>query len=480
MSHDGMKVIVIDDEEGMREGMQRVLVKKGFEVDTAEDGAAAIEMMKERHYDLALVDLKMPGIDGFEVTGFINEQFGNHTVVIIVSALATVEAAVEVTSRGAFDFLVKPFTPQDLLQVVERAVNQRTLILERETYLTELNSERNLSRQIINSMGEGVIVLNLNRKPVLMNPRAEYLLGIRYHGDIKLEDLGFSKEALEVIENLLSGDEERNQIVLREDHREQMIEVRCAPHMRDEARTGIIINLRDVTAEWKAEQDKNRFISMVAHELTSPLAAIINYINIIQTGMFDGKIDKIHEMLERSKVRGEALLDLIKDLQYLNKREAGKVEKNMERLDLAEVIADQLEFMKGQAGRKQITCSLEKGDGLFEVNADRGDLDRVFMNLISNGIKYNSEGGTLTVNLSRTNGEIIIRVADTGIGMSEKEMQNLFQEFYRVKNSKTSGISGTGLGLATVKRVLDGYNGRITVESEPEKGTTFTVIIPAV
>ncbi|MBN2050931.1 MAG: response regulator [Spirochaetales bacterium] len=480
MSCEGMSVLVIDDEEGMREGMRRVLKKKGFTVDTAENGADAIDKMKKSAYDLALVDLKMPGIDGFQVTGFIKEHFGDGTVVVIVSALATVEAAVEVTSRGAFDFLVKPFTPADLLQVVERAVNQRRLIQERETYLTELNSERNLSRQIINSMREGVVVVNLNRRPVLMNPRAEFFLGTRFSEGMSLEEAGFSDQVLEVMERLFSDEKDGGQVVLREKHQDQMLEVQLTPHLRDGARVGVIINMRDVTEEWKAEQDKNRFISMVAHELTSPLAAIINYINIILTGMFDEKPDKIHEMLGRSKVRGEALLDLIKDLQYLNKREAGKVEKSMEPLDLSAVIADQLEFMKGQAERNRITCLLEKNEDDFTVHADRGDLDRIFMNLISNGIKYNVEGGTLTVGLTRNKKDILIRVSDTGIGMSEKEMANLFQEFYRVKNPKTSGISGTGLGLATIKRVLDGYNGRIYVESEPGKGTTFTVRFPGV
>jgi two-component system phosphate regulon sensor histidine kinase PhoR len=113
------------------------------------------------------------------------------------------------------------------------------------------------------------------------------------------------------------------------------------------------------------------------------------------------------------------------------------------------------------------------------VKADRSDLDRVFMNLISNGIKYNRDGGTLVVELGREDGFVRIGVKDSGIGMTPDEVKNLFQEFYRVRNSKTSGISGTGLGLATVRRVLGEYNGRIAIQSEPDKGSTFTVYLPA-
>ena len=171
---ESIRVIVVDDEEGMREGMRRALQRQGYTVDTAQDGESALKLLRENRYALALVDLKMPGIDGFEVTRFINENLEG-TVVVIVSALATVEAAVEVTQHGAFDFLAKPFVPKDLLRVVERALQQHSLLADRQQYLTELNSERNLSRQLINSMHEGVIVLNRNRLPVLMNPTAEKL-----------------------------------------------------------------------------------------------------------------------------------------------------------------------------------------------------------------------------------------------------------------------------------------------------------------
>ena len=102
------------------------------------------------------------------------------------------------------------------------------------------------------------------------------------------------------------------------------------------------------------------------------------------------------------------------------------------------------------------------------------------MNLISNGIKYNTEGGSLTVELEEGDKDtgVVVRITDTGIGMSEKERENLFQEFYRVKNSKTSGIVGTGLGLATAKRILGGYSGRIDCRSTPAEGTSFTVFFP--
>jgi signal transduction histidine kinase len=232
------------------------------------------------------------------------------------------------------------------------------------------------------------------------------------------------------------------------------------------------------TESWKAEQDKNRFVSMVAHELKSPLSAIINYINVIQSGMFDDAMPKIHEMLDRCRVRGEALLDLVRDLLYINSREVGKVERSIECLDLKTVIAAQLDFFRVQADKRRISLVLDAPLDAYPLKADRGDLDRIFMNLISNGIKYNRDKGVLTVRIVDRGAAWEIGVSDTGIGLSDAERASLFQEFYRVKNQKTAGIAGTGLGLATVKRVLAGYNGRITVASQPDAGSTFTVTLP--
>jgi two-component system phosphate regulon sensor histidine kinase PhoR len=477
---ENLRILTVDDEEGMREGIKRILKKKGYSVDTAEDGESAIDLLNTNGYHLAFIDLKMPGIDGFKVTEYINEKFPGKIVVVIVSALATVEAAVEVTRHGAFDFLVKPFTPTDLLQVTERAVNQCKLLQEREKYLSELNSERNLSRQLINAMQEGLVVLNIRAKPVLMNPKAEFFLEKNFSTALELTDLFQDPKIIEATSQIIApSPEELKSLMFRIEHKGTMLQIRIDPLIRGKETGGAIIIINDVTEDWKAEQDKNRFVSMVAHELKSPIAAIINYINVIETGLFDNQPEKIHELLNRCKVRGEALLELIRDLLYINKREAGKVEKSIEAFDLNEVLKEQLEFYKVQAESKKISVILSAEDGPYMVKADRSDLDRIFMNLISNGIKYNRENGTLSVGLKKEGGIIVATVADSGIGMSQEDIGNLFQEFFRVRNRKTSGISGTGLGLATVKRVLSEYNGRIAVQSEPDKGSTFTVYFPS-
>lgn len=320
----------------------------------------------------------MPGIDGFKVTEYINNKIEEKIVVVIVSALATVEAAVEVTRHGAFDFLVKPFTPADLLNVTERAVKQCELLQEREKYLSELNNEKNLSRQLINSMQEGVVVLNIRAKPVLMNPKAEYFLEKKFSEAIEIEDLIKEKKIQSAVEQILSSSYKKLKTsVFRIEPNNIKLQIRIDPLIRGKEISGAIIIINDITEEWKAEQDKNRFVSMVAHELKSPVAAIISYIDVIETGMFDNQIKKIHELLSRCKIRGEALLELIRDLLYINKRLAGKIEKSIELLNLKEILEKQLDFYKSQAKNLKVKMSLTATEDSYPVKADRSDLDRI-------------------------------------------------------------------------------------------------------
>ncbi len=473
-----MKLLIVDDEEGMREGMRRLLERRGHSVDTAADGAAAAELLGRVTYDIALVDLKLPGLDGFEVTQRINDREGNRTVVVIVSALATVEAAMEVTRRGAFDFLIKPFAPDELMAVLDRAIRQRQLIQERETYLSELNQERSLSHQLINTLRDGVVVLNVNHKPVLMNPRAESMLGVGFRDDLSLSDLGLGDSVTAMVQEALNAAGEGAYRQTRVERPDAVLEVRVIPWVRPAESPSVIVLLGDVTEQVRVEHDKNRFISMVAHELTSPLAAISSYLAIVLEGTLDGKTEKLKEVIGRSKTRTDALLELVRDLQDLNRREAGRVERAPQRLDLRAVLREQVNFYHGPAERHGVTLELEDGTEAA-VMADRGDLDRIFMNLISNGIKYNREGGRVSLRIERRPGEILVHVEDTGIGMSPDEVAGIFQEFYRAHNPQTQGISGTGLGLATVKRVLAACNGRIDVRSVPGKGSLFSVSLPA-
>jgi two-component system, OmpR family, phosphate regulon sensor histidine kinase PhoR len=477
--HDAVRVMVVDPEDGAREAARRTLRSLGYQVRAAPDGETGLRSLAEASCDIALVDLALPDGGGLELTEQIARHSEGRTVIVITSAAATVQAAVEGARHGAFDILPKPFDPPELERVMQRAARQRRLIRERERYLSELAGERNLSHQMINSMHEGVVVFNVRREPVLMNPRAEHFLGTVFREGMGLAEVFANAEMAAAVEAVIeSAPEQPSCRLVQVTAGDRRLQASVSPLLRDGEAGGAIAILSDVTDAWKAEQEKNRFVSMVAHELKSPLSAIINYINVILTGMFDDNVPKIREMLDRCKVRGEALLDLVRDLLYINSRDVGKVDRTVERLDLKEILAAQVEFFRVQADKRAIRMQLEAPFASCPVKADRGDMDRVFMNLISNGIKYNREKGCLTLCIADGGTAWAVSVTDTGIGMSDSERASLFEEFYRAKNPRTAGIPGTGLGLATVRRVLGEYNGSITVDSRPDAGSTFTVAFP--
>jgi signal transduction histidine kinase len=181
-------------------------------------------------------------------------------------------------------------------------------------------------------------------------------------------------------------------------------------------------------------------------------------------------------MVERSIVRVDGMKKLIMDLLDLTRIESGQRERVIKRLDLHELAKASMELFAVDAERRDITVTLEEGD-YIELLADPGEVEIVFNNLISNAVKYNRDGGVVTVRLSRKGDAATITVTDTGIGLTPEEAGKLFNEFQRIKNEQTVKILGSGLGLSTVRKIANMYDGEARVKSEPGTGSTFTVTL---
>ena len=283
---------------------------------------------------------------------------GRAVLTIMITAYATFETAVKATKLGAYDFLAKPFTPEELRYALRKATSQ--LIL--------------------------------------------------------------SKQALKL-------------------------------------------------AEEKREIRFN-FISVLAHELKAPLNAVEGYLNILRTTEADQNL----QMVERSIVRVDGMKKLIMDLLDLTRIESGQRERVIKRVDLRELARASMELFAVDAERRGITVTLEDGDDL-ELQADPGEVEIVFNNLISNAVKYNRDGGDVGIRLSRKGSAVTFTVSDTGIGLSAEEAGKLFNEFTRIKNEQTVKILGSGLGLSTVRKIANMYDGEATVTSEPGVGSTFVVTL---
>lgn len=234
--------------------------------------------------------------------------------------------------------------------------------------------------------------------------------------------------------------------------------------------------LRRMTTKLKTEgkQIRFQFLSVLSHELKSPINAIEGYLTMMQEKKAGENIHDYMDMIDRSLFRIQGMRNLIMDMLDFTKIESGKKTRNIEPLLLCEITRQCIDSFQPLAIHKDIDLYLNC-PGKISVNADKQEMEIVLNNLVSNAIKYNKQGGRVDVNLLQDDKYIIISVEDTGIGMKKEDTERLFEDFVRIKSEQTKHISGSGLGLSIVRKVLDMYNARITVSSIPGKGSCFTI-----
>ncbi|MCU0612484.1 MAG: ATP-binding protein [Candidatus Eisenbacteria bacterium] len=365
-----LRVVVVDDEPGMRTAVARVLSTFSLRVEevdtdvgflvtpagTAEEGEAIIRVQPP---DILLLDHKLPGMSGLDLLTKLEGV--TDVLTIMITAYASLETAIVATKRGAFDFLAKPFTPDELKASLRKAAKH--LMLQRQARRLAL---------------------------------------------------------------------EKHQI-------------------------------------------RFQFISVLAHELKAPLAAVEGYLYLMRDQVSRDPV-AMARVVERSLIRIDGMKKLIFDLLDLTRIESGQKKRDLAHLNVREVAAAALETCLPSAQERSITMEIH-GPADIPMVADRGELDIVFNNLVSNAVKYNRDHGRVDVTLATEPGGVRIRVVDTGIGMSEEECGRLFREFVRIKNSKTRDILGSGLGLSIVRRISALYQGTVSVHSTPDVGTTFEVVL---
>jgi signal transduction histidine kinase len=367
---DTLRLLVVDDEPGMRTGTQRALrhfaveyadlqLRVDFAVELAATGEEALEVISREVPDLLLLDYKLPGISGLELQERLAAQ-NLEILTVMMSAYSSLQTVITATKRGAFDFLVKPFTPDELRLTLQKAAHH--LLVQRQA--------------------------------------------------LKLA-------------------EERRQV-------------------------------------------RFEFIRVLGHELKAPLAAVEGYLRLLQKRALGEQLTAYDEAVARSLIRLEGMRKLILDLLDLTRIESGHKQRALAEVDLCEVVRTAVETATPEASTRRIVIRSELPAGLV-VTADRGELEIIVNNLISNAIKYNRQDGSVAVRARDLGDQVELEVADTGIGMRPEDVRKLFGEFVRIKNENTAAILGSGLGLSIVKKLVSLYGGDATVASSPGVGSTFTV-----
>jgi len=357
------KVLVIDDEEDIRDACKAVLEKDGLCVFTASDGKGGIEIFGRELPAVVLVDLKIPGMSGLEVVDHIRGV--DETVVnVVITGYGTVENAVEAMKKGVYEFLSKPFTPDQLRMVVKGAL-ERFRILRHNKALAE-----------------------------------------------------------------------------------------------------------------ERERIRRNLLSLVSHELRSPIAVVIQYLDVLLGKIVGDLPQPALDILSKCKDRLSEMLELIGKWITLATFDASTLKESFSTVQLGEIVEDVIQCLRPEAESMEVSVSFSPPQESVTVMGSRVALSEVIRNIVSNAIKYNRKGGRVSIDLALDHDTAVMSVKDTGPGIPEEHLQRIFDEFYRVDGRRTSPVKGSGLGLAIVKKLVESHGGKVQVYSKVGEGSNFIVTIP--
>jgi two-component system, sensor histidine kinase and response regulator len=355
-------IVVIDDDYAMRLSCRKILEKSGFQVETFEDGVQGLEGVTRLKPGLVVVDLKMPGMSGLEVIARVHE-IDPDIILVVITGYATIDTAVEAMKSGAYDFLPKPFSPDELRLIVNRGLERRRLVLEGRQYEME--------RALL----------------------------------------------------------------------------------------------------------KRRFVTFVSHQLQTPLVAVHQYLDVLKRlGDHPDVAVKREEWIDRCLQRIEAMQAMVKDWLELSAVESEALTRSRDKVDLRAVIDDIFWAYEPQAALEQVAlerdlpeggCFGGRGPSLRGGAVRQPDRER---HQVQPAGRQGDGGGR------DRDGEVTVSVADTGIGIPEKYIPFLFDEFFRVKDEAARKTSGTGLGLAICRKIVSEMGGSIGVESKVNAGSVFRVL----
>lgn len=413
-----IKVLVVDDDRRMTKTLCDILRARGYQTLAAENGREGLALIGRNPVNLALIDLGLPDISGLDVLKRIRADYP-HTETIILTGNATLDSAIEATNKGAFSYLQKPYEVDQLLLHVRHAIEKQQseeTIREYQEHLEELVTERTAELE----------------KEIVAHQRAEEKIAR-----------------------------------LNEDLQQQIVQLET---------TGILAE-----AGVKA---RGEFLANTTHELVTPLNSIIGFSQIMLDGLGGALNDKQREYLQAILQGGERLNEAYSEILQVAGLESGEMQLQVHRFLFKDLLQSSLQALHEKAVVQGVTLALEIGPlPETEIEADLGKLRQVMFNLLDNAVKFTPAGGSVCVSARLTEDEavgaaILVSVADTGIGIKNEDMARLFKPFQQLEPIDTKKYKGTGLGLLLARKLVELHGGRIRVESEFGKGSTFTFVLP--
>ena len=397
------------------------------------------------------------------------------SIVIVLAVVLSVVLAVRLSKS-----IVKPLNEIDLnhplsnegydelAPLLRRIDGQQKQLRGQKTRLEQKQAELDT---IIGSMSEGMVLLNERGKIVSINPAAMRLLGTSWNC-VGTDMLTVSRnlDLHDILSRALQGQSEVQTVSLEAGK----YQISASPIMSEEKVVGAALCFFDVTEKEKAEQMRREFTSNVSHELKTPLHSISGYAELLQNNMVkQGDIVPFAGKIYREAQR---MTSLVEDILSLSHLDEGAEDMEWIEVDLYELAAKAIAGLEAEAKAAEVKMSLH-GE-YCSLHGIPQLLHSILYNLCDNAIKYNKNGGEVTVSVERQDADAVLTVSDTGIGIPAQEQARIFERFYRVDKSRSKEVGGTGLGLSIVKHAVLIHHGTIEVDSAVDEGTTITVRLP--
>jgi signal transduction histidine kinase len=363
------KILLTDDEKTTREILTRALTARGFNMETASNGFEALQKIQNEHFDMLITDLLMPNMTGTELIKKSREILPD-LIIIIITAHATLETAVQCLQQGAYDYITKPFEPEFIIPVIERGLEKFHL------------RQRNAELQEITR---------------------------------KLQEL---------------------------------------------------------------EQMKSDLLDTITHEFSTPISIIKAYVDMFLDGHFDTSNPRYVEGLRSIRSAVIRLERLVMNLLTLSMGKGKIFELKKEKIFIQDIISNALSQLNDEITKKNINVVLNVEPNLPALEADPSKLSIAVLNLLDNAVKFNKTNGIIRISASQLKSQSIgVAISDTGIGIPDEKIQEIYSPFTQVDMSSTREHQGTGLGLAVAKTIIEAHDGKITLKSKLGKGSTFIFVL---
>lgn len=396
----------------------------------------------------------------------------------ITEPIRDVTKKAEKMAKGDFEQYVEVKSDDEIGQL-SNMFNYLTFKLK--DTLQEMDLEKSKLDTIFNYMAEGVIAIDTNSHIIHANPIAMSILHIK-EGDIKSQgeenSITFKLNEINIKdinykdENSLEGDE-----TLEIDS--QVFKLKYAPFKNEKNDIGgLIIVFQDITREHKLDNMRKEFVANVSHELKTPITTIKSYTETLMDDNIDGKTKG--QFLEVIDNECDRMTRLVRDLLQLSNLDYKKTNWEKTEVVVSEFINRILSKLDFAFKNKKHELSLEIQNDLPNLLIDKDGIEQVLLNIISNSIKYTEEGGKIKILVESLDDFVSISVKDSGIGVPLEDQKRIFERFYRVEKGRSRDLGGTGLGLSIAKQIIEAHNGKITLNSEYEKGTLVEIKLPYV